>query len=170
VTLTDIVVTYLEMRDPGQLRRSGATPYGINLAMVPRWDAGRVAGECYRTIGAAWHWVDRRHLDDDAWQQLVEQEQGEVWVATDQEGLVGYFQLARRDVDIELRYFGLVERCHGRGIGGWLLTRAVERAWSLEPRRVVLNTCTLDGPAALPNYLRRGFTVVREEPHRREIP
>src|SRR5690606_25109571 len=101
VTLTDIVVTYLEMRDPGQLRRSGATPYGINLAMVPRWDAGRVAGECYRTIGAAWHWVDGRHLDDDAWQQLVEQEQGEVWVATDQEGLVGYFQLARRDVDIE---------------------------------------------------------------------
>ncbi|HRP08546.1 MAG TPA: GNAT family N-acetyltransferase [Gemmatimonadales bacterium] len=168
--LTEMVVTYLQMREPGQLRGVNVAPAGISLTMVPGADAGRVAGECYRTIGEPWHWVDRRHLDDAAWQELIEQEQGEVWIATDAEGLAGYFHLARKDADIEIRYFGLMERCHGRGIGKWLLTRAVERAWSRSPRRVVLNTCTLDGPAALPNYLRRGFEVVREEVHQREIP
>jgi hypothetical protein len=33
-----------------------------------------------------------------------------------------------------------------------------------------VNTCTLDGAAALPNYLSRGFVMVREDHQRRELP
>jgi len=71
---------------------------------------------------------------------------------------------------VEVMYFGLVPSFIGRGLGGWLLTRAVEEAFALGGKRVILNTCTLDAPQALPNYLSRGFTIVREERYRLEIP
>jgi hypothetical protein len=51
-----------------------------------------------------------------------------------------------------------------------MLTRAVEEAFALGTRRVVLNTCTLDAPQALPNYLARGFTIVREERYFLDVP
>jgi hypothetical protein len=38
-----------------------------------------------------------------------------------------------------------------------------DRAWSGGANRVWLHTCTFDDPAALPNYLARGFTVTRTE-------
>jgi hypothetical protein len=34
----------------------------------------------------------------------------------------------------------------------------------------MLNTCTLDAPQALPNYLARGFTITREERYSVEVP
>jgi GNAT superfamily N-acetyltransferase len=42
------------------------------------------------------------------------------------------------------------------------LTAAVRRAWASGARRVTVNTCELDGPHALANYLARGFVVARE--------
>jgi GNAT superfamily N-acetyltransferase len=67
------------------------------------------------------------------------------------------------DGAVEIAYFGLLPEYFGRGWDGHLLTRAVETAWGLGASRVWLHTCTLDHPAALPNYLRRGFRRVREE-------
>ena len=76
----------------------------------------------------------------------------------------GYFELkAHEDDSIEIAYFGLLPEFIGRGWGKYLLTRAVQSAWQLGPRRVWLHTCTLDHPAALPNYLKRGFRPVRQE-------
>ncbi len=52
----------------------------------------------------------------------------------------------------------------GRGIGGDLLARALTHALGpMGGARVVVETCDLDGPAALPNYRRRGLRVVRTE-------
>ena len=34
----------------------------------------------------------------------------------------------------------------------------------------MLNTCTLDAPQALPNYLARGFTIVREDQYLLDVP
>ena len=66
--------------------------------------------------------------------------------------------------------FRSVPEAMGQGLGRWLLQRAIALAWATAPSRVILNTCTLDGPAALPNYLARGFTIVREEHQLRELP
>ena len=82
--------------------------------------------------------------------------------------IAGYFELVRRAdargaVEVELLYFGLVAEAQGRGLGRRLLERAIAEAWALGAERMVLNTCTLDHPAALPNYLARGFRVVRDE-------
>jgi GNAT superfamily N-acetyltransferase len=164
-----VVITHLEMRHPDDLQPSRSAPAGVRLTRVEGAEAGTMARTCYAVVGGPWHWTDRASYDDDAWQAMLDQENGEVWVARDAEGIAGYFQFAKHPDVVEIRYFGLVERCIGRGIGGWMLTRAVEQAWTHGPRRVVLNTCTLDGPAALPNYLKRGFTPVREEHRTREI-
>jgi len=48
----------------------------------------------------------------------------------------------------------------GHGLGGWLLTEALDMAWALpEVERVRLHTCSLDGPHALANYQARGFQI-----------
>ena len=74
---------------------------------------------------------------------------------------------------------GLVERLKGEGksrvhdlgcgLGRHLLTCAVEVAWAIGASRVWLHTCTLDDPAALPNYLARGFTPYKTERYLTEI-
>ena len=64
---------------------------------------------------------------------------------------------------MEIAYFGLLPEFLGKGLGKLLLTLAVTEAWDSGARRVWLHTCTLDDPAALPNYLRRGFRKFKEE-------
>ena len=76
----------------------------------------------------------------------------------------GYFELCQHeDGAVEIAYFGLLPDFIGRGWGKYLLSQAALAAWGLQPLRIWLHTCTLDHPAALPNYLKRGFKVVREE-------
>ena len=104
------------------------------------------------------------------WAQYLREGQCEVWTARRDAELVGYFLMATEGDTVDIRYFGLVPTWIGQGIGGWLLTRAVEQAWALKPERVTLNTCSLDGPNALSNYLSRGFQVTREEKVWRQIP
>jgi GNAT superfamily N-acetyltransferase len=58
----------------------------------------------------------------------------------------------------------------GQGLGKYFLRWAVERAWEYRPRRLWLHTCTLDHPAALPNYLKAGFVLFKEEMTRRKLP
>ena len=82
----------------------------------------------------------------------------------------GYFELrSHDDGSTEIAYFGLVTRFIGRGLGKHLLTRAAEEAWRRGATRVWLHTCTLDDPAALPNYRSRGFTAYREEQYDTEV-
>ncbi len=167
--LVEVTIRHLAMTSPDQLRRSQGEPGRVRLERVDGVAAGGVARECYALVGGAWHWTDLAALDDAEWLALLEREQGMLFVAREDEAIAGYFLLVPHDGEMELRYFGLAPSHIGRGLGGWLLTRAVEQAWAQRPVRVVLNTCTLDGPAALPNYLARGFTVVREEIRTREV-
>jgi GNAT superfamily N-acetyltransferase len=61
-------------------------------------------------------------------------------------------------------YFGLLPEFIGMGLGGILLTAAVECAWR-EPNttRVWLHTCSNDHKHALANYLKRGFQLFKTE-------
>jgi GNAT superfamily N-acetyltransferase len=87
-----------------------------------------------------------------------------VWVARHGDEPAGYFELRTcEDRSVEIAYFGLLPPFVGRGLGGSLLTSAVRVAWSFAPTRVWLHTSSLDHPAALPNYLKRGFTITRVE-------
>ena len=65
--------------------------------------------------------------------------------------------------DVEIASFGLLPQFIGKGFGGRLLTRAVERAWEAGAERIWVHTCTLGGPAALSNYRARGFRIYTDE-------
>jgi GNAT superfamily N-acetyltransferase len=155
--------TYLEMRRPDALRPA-RTPLGA--VEIRREDPCEAAlyRALYRDVGRDYRWTDRASWSDAEVTAHLAQPGVEVWVARVGADLAGYFELrACEDGSIEIAYFGLLPGFTGRGLGGWLATEAVRRAWAGHPTRVWLHTCTLDHPAALPNYLSRGFAVTRVE-------
>lgn len=168
--LTDVVVTYLEMTSPEQLRTASSVTGRIGLRREEGAVAVDLAAQLYRSVGGGYHWLDRLHWSEREWHEAIDHPDVELWTAREGDAIAGYFELERRPEAVEIRYFGLTPGFLGRGLGGWLLTEAVRRAWQLGAPRVTVNTCTLDGAAALPNYLARGFVVVREDHQRRELP
>jgi GNAT superfamily N-acetyltransferase len=45
----------------------------------------------------------------------------------------------------------------GQGLGRWFLGAAIQAAWATNPKSIIVQTCTLDHPAALPLYQKLGF-------------
>jgi GNAT superfamily N-acetyltransferase len=118
----------------------------------------------YRDVGSMWHWHDRDAWSDDRLASHLARPEVSVHVLRVSGEVAGYFELERHDAgDVELAYFGLIDRFFGRGLGGHLLTVAVDEAWRSGATSVWLHTCTLDHPSALANYRARGFTPFREE-------
>lgn len=160
----DVQVTALEMRDPGDLRPAGPprTPAPPELCRSDPPDPA-LSRRCYGEVGAAWWWVDRLAWTSGQWADWVAVPGHELWTCRLDAALAGYFELHPDGSDptagsVELAYFGLLPGFEGQGLGGWLLTAALQRAWAVATtRRVWLHTCELDGPAALPNYRARGL-------------
>ncbi len=64
----------------------------------------------------------------------------------------------RSGATVELAFFGLVPHKIGGGLGRALMDEALRRAWQRPISRLIVHTCTFDHPAALPFYIRSGFT------------
>lgn len=161
--VVEVVRTYLELRSPEQLR---PTPLDDPNARIVRCDAITVDHyrRLYRTVGDRWYWRDRDAWNDHRLSTHLASPNITVWECLVGDHSAGFFELERRDDgSVEIAYFGLVPAFIGRGLGKALLTRAAQEAWALSPTRVWLHTCTLDSPAALPNYRARGFEPVRTE-------
>ena len=82
--------------------------------------------------------------------------------------LAGYYELRPdKDGGVEIAYFGLLPEFIGRGLGGALLTSAIEEAWArrggIVTTRVWVHTCNRDHPQALANYQARGMIVYKVE-------
>jgi GNAT superfamily N-acetyltransferase len=159
--VTDPVVrTYLELDDPAALRPAGPPRLErVEVARVAPPD-GAVSRWFYAEVGRDYHWVDHAGRSDGDWQAWADGV--ETWVASVAGERAGYYELRADEDGIEVAYFGLVAAFHGRGLGGFLLTHALRRGFELGPR-VWLHTCTLDGPAALPNYKARGLRPYRTQ-------
>jgi GNAT superfamily N-acetyltransferase len=157
------IIYYLEMLDPQDLCPSEA-PEGFDVSMV-RPPSPALNRRFYEAVGQPWEWTDRLVWSDDDWRRYVLRPVLQTWVGRYRGQSMGYFELeTQAEGNVEIVYFGLLPEFVGRGLGGPLLTAAVERAWgSASVRRVWLHTCTKDHPAALKNYQRRGFEIYRTE-------
>jgi ribosomal protein S18 acetylase RimI-like enzyme len=162
--------TYLEMTAPEELRDAPAPNPSPRIERL---------GECpvsffrylYAEVGRAFHWHDRLSWSAEEVQRHLATPGISLWLLSWEGAPAGYFELRRHDDgSMEIAYFGLLAEYFGRGWGKYLLTEATRRAWSFGPTKVWLHTCTLDHPAALPNYLQRGFKPVREESYLAELP
>jgi GNAT superfamily N-acetyltransferase len=166
---TLVTRTYLELRSPDDLRPAPAPRPPPRIERV---------GECppsfyrylYAEVGRAFHWTDRLRWSDETIRAHLATPRLTLWLLTWEAAPAGYFELKPHDDgSIEIAYFGLLPEYFGRGWGKFLLTEAVREAWRARPTRVWLHPCTLDHPAALPNYLQRGFVAVREETYTVEV-
>lgn len=166
---TEVTRTYLEMRDLADLRRSRPPSADARLACESlSTDAYRAL---YTVVGKRWHWRDRLIMSDEALAEYLASPNIHVWVLTVGGEDAGFFELQRySDQSVEIMYFGLATNFIGQGLGGWMLTRAVEEAFVLGGGLLTLHTCTLDAPTALPNYLARGFVVSRTEQYFQTLP
>ena len=160
--MSTITRTYLEMTDAAQLRpRVCVDPrFRILEATARQWRLNRFL---YELVGEDWAWRDKLAWTDEQWRAYAEDESIRTFVAYYDGSPAGYFELAARGGEVEIAYFGLAPSFIGRGLGGALLTRALEEAWRMGPTRVWLHTCTLDHPSALRNYEARGMTVFKTE-------
>jgi GNAT superfamily N-acetyltransferase len=166
---TTAVRTHLEMRAVSGLRPALMPPGELTLARE------RLSPQEYRVlysaVGDAYLWRDRLALADQELDDYFASPNVQLWMLRVAGEVAGYFEFQRHDDGrVEIMYFGLVARYFGRGLGGWMLTRAVEEAFALGATRLTLHTCTLDSPRALPNYLARGFVITREEVYEVEPP
>jgi GNAT superfamily N-acetyltransferase len=169
-----LFTTYLEMRSPEQLRpkRCADAKFQTREQKQPNWVFNR---DLYFAVGEQWQWIDKRPWTDDQWNEYAAGPELRTFAAYYDGKLAGYYELLNNDEGaVEIAYFGLLPEFIGRGLGGALLTSAIEEAWSPEsirgiaPKRVWVHTCTLDHPQALANYQARGMIVYKIEESRRE--
>ncbi|HEY2435141.1 MAG TPA: GNAT family N-acetyltransferase [Vicinamibacterales bacterium] len=157
------VRTYLEMTDPADLEAVAAPEGELSVERVAD-PAPALWRFLYTGVGGEHNWVDRLAWSDEDVRRYFADPALELWVLTEAGQSGGYFEL-RTDGDggVEIAYFGLLPAFVGRGLGKFLLARAVECAWARGASRVWLHTSSLDHTSALPNYLARGFRVWKQE-------
>ena len=157
------VRTYLEMTEPALLDGAPAPPGEVVVTRAVEPDPA-LWRFLYTEVGRQHHWVDRLGWSDEDIVAYLADPSLELWVLRVEGEPAGYFELRRQeDRSVEIAYFGLLPAFVGRGLGKFLLTRAVECAWDRGAARVWLHTSSLDHSSALPNYLARGFSIWKQE-------
>jgi GNAT superfamily N-acetyltransferase len=151
------VVTYLEMIE----RPPPAAPQPSAPLRLERWEQPEPARyrRLFERIGGPWLWYSRLAMDDAALAAAV----AEVHRVVEGDGAeVGMVELDfRKAGECLIRFLGLTPELAGRGHGAWLFAETLKLAWRPGVRRVHVNTCTLDHPAALRAYLRAGFRAYK---------
>lgn len=150
------VVTFLEMTDSPRPRPLPDGPLRLERWRSPSADAYRAL---FRRVGGPWLWYSRLAMDE----RTLLAQLGEVHAVVDRAGIeVGMVELDLREAgQCLIRFLGLVPELAGKGHGRWLMQQMLALAWRTGIRRVHLSTCSLDHPAALPAYVRAGFSAYK---------
>lgn len=166
-TPNTLVTTYLEMTSPAQLESSVKQIDGVRIERMDESDLGFYR-YLYQSVGEAHCWRDRLVMSNSELRAILNSSKTHVFVLYVNGAPAGYVELNQQGSSTEIAYFGLRAEYHGRGLGKYLLSFGVQKAFDLGTNRVWLHTCNLDGVHALSNYRKRGFRPYMEE--REEMP
>jgi GNAT superfamily N-acetyltransferase len=162
-TEVEVTRTYLQMTSRDQLRAFRVVDAGVRIDRLQQCPASFFRF-LYAEVGRPYHWVDRLGWTDEEIREYLSNQGVSLWVMYVEGSPAGYFELSKgEDGSTEIAYFGLLQEFLGRGLGKHLLSEAIERAWEMGAARIWLHTCTLDDPAAMPNYLKRGLEPFKQE-------
>jgi GNAT superfamily N-acetyltransferase len=163
----DVIVYFLQMLAPNQRTVSPPTAgLSVTHARKPTVAYYRFL---YNTVGKDYQWYSRGRLSDEALAATIQDPLNELHVLHVDGTPAGFAELdRRRQGEIELVQFGLMPEFIGRGLGKYFLQWTIDKAWSYQPRRFWLHTCSLDHPVALPNYLKARFVLYKQEMTRRD--
>jgi len=119
----------------------------------------------YDQVGREFNWVLRRKMSDEALRDLLERDDFALYVLYVEGVPMGMGELDYSAMpDAQISYFGLMKEARGKGLGAYFLHHVIDIVWSYGPDRLLVNTCTLDHPRALPLYQRMGFEVYDQKP------
>ena len=154
-------VTHLEMTD--RPTHSVPTPVAFKMAIMR---ADKISLPFYRylyeQVGKPHHWSVHRHLDDKALAAIIHRDNVDIHILYADGSPAGFFELVIGETEgvTEILYFGLIPEFQGRGLARFFLNEAISTAWMSDPRKVIIETNTLDSPRALQMYQRMGFKPV----------
>lgn len=152
------VVTYMELTERPLPVAPPSSPLRLEHWAPPDLSRYRTL---FRRVGAPWLWFSRLAMSDAALSAIVHDLEVAVHAVVRDGVEVGLLELDYRQAGVcKLAYVGLIPELAGRGHGRWLLAQATVLAWRPGVGNVVVHSCTLDHPAALPAYRRAGFRVV----------
>lgn len=166
------------MSDPGQLQPAVPNPaLQLERSRVPSPDLSRAL---YIAVGAHSCWTDRFGWSYRDWQRWVEREEVALWIATVSGTPAGFFEIEAQGAGAtEITLIGLLPQFHSRGLGASLLSECSRVAWRRgmdwgigtgRSSHVFLQTSSLDHRHALPNYISRGYEIVKAERLTKSVP
>ena len=114
----------------------------------------------YQQIGSNYRWGGRQGWRKEEWREHATGSNIQTWGAYIAGSPIGYYEIELTTDSISrIHCIGLIESFIGKGLGGHLLSHAVDQSWKTGAKKVMLNTCSHDHPHALSNYLNRGFSL-----------
>jgi GNAT superfamily N-acetyltransferase len=165
-----MVVTFLEMGAKPTMH-SPPTPRGKIAILRAENPPAHFYRYLYNTVGRPYYWVERRKLDDTQLDAIIKHPQVELFVLYADGNPAGFAELDFRDPRAgQLAYFGLMPTEIGRGAGAFFLYQSIQLAWTKPISTLLVNTCTLDHPRALPLYQKMGFVPYAREDRYIELP
>ena len=119
----------------------------------------------YKSIGKNHKWVDRLSWSEEKWINYVSSKNVRTYVFKFKDDLVGFFELIfhPQKKETEIAYFGILKEYQNKKLGSYLLSVAIKKSFSSNPKRVWLHTCSLDHKNALKNYISRGMKIFKKE-------
>ena len=162
--MIEISRQYLEIKNIKQLKDTNYSGEECNIVHIKKPDF-QLNKFLYKQIGKKYNWVDRLVWTDRQWRHYVSNEEVFTYVLKKKDDLAGFFELIfhRNKSEIEMAYFGLLEEYMGKKLGGYMLSDAIKKSFSLNANRVWVHTCSLDHKNALENYLSRGMKIFNTE-------
>jgi GNAT superfamily N-acetyltransferase len=157
-----VKVTYVQMFFHNR-RTLGSPRNGVSILHAKKPTVGYYRF-LYDKVGRQWNWAGRENLSDASLLEIIHDPRDEIHVLYVDGVPAGFVEMDRRvDGEIEISFFGLMPEFIGQGLGKYFLQWTIDKAWSYGPKRLWLHTDTQDHPAALPNYLKAGFAIYKEE-------
>lgn len=156
-------VTYLEMTQKPRWPRF--TPPGGKVAVLKsELPPVHFFRYLHNTIGRDHNWVIRDQMSDEELARILHDPRTAFYVLHINGVPAGMAELDWSAwPEVKLVFFGIIPEFLGKGFGRYFLEQILEIAWDKGPERMILNTCTLDHPRALPMYQRFGFVPYAQE-------
>ena len=156
--------SYLEIKSLQDLKKVPEPPadYSLNLLDPINFQLNKFF---YKNIGKKHRWVDRLVWMESQWIDYISNEKVKTYVLKHKDDLAGFFELIfhTEKKEVELAYFGLLEKYQNKKLGSHLLCEAIKISFDSNINRVWAHTCTLDHKNALSNYIARGMKIFKTE-------
>jgi GNAT superfamily N-acetyltransferase len=159
---------YLEMKTPPQVPAPEFS-FEVNIIRAIR-PTIPFYQFLYTQVGKGLSWYNRLLMFEDELLKIIHDDLVEVFVLWVDGVPAGFCELDMRiPGEIELAYFGILPEFRGKGLGPKFLQWTIRHAWSKKPARLWFHTCELDDKAAMPMYLKAGFTQYDERMENQHI-